>query len=154
MMMGIGLALGTVGMETVAGYMRYTFKQPMLAQGIDFLPVAMGLFGISEVLMTAEQPEENVSLQQVRFWELWPTLDEWRRSFWPMIRGSFIGFFTGLIPGPSPVIALCCPTHRAQSGQDRKFAGPSLAGPAANNAAVGISHATHGVGHPLPPAMA
>ena len=50
LMISIGLAHGTVGMETVAGYMRYTFKLPALAQGIDFLPVAMGLFGISEVL--------------------------------------------------------------------------------------------------------
>ena len=46
LMISLGLALGTVGMETVAGYMRYTFHQPLLAQGIDFLPVAMGLFGI------------------------------------------------------------------------------------------------------------
>jgi putative tricarboxylic transport membrane protein len=160
MMMGIGLALGTVGMETVAGYMRYTFKQPMLAQGIDFLPVAMGLFGISEVLMTAEQPEENVSLQQVRFWELWPTLDEWRRSFWPMIRGSFIGFFTGLIPGPSPVIAtmLSYSTERRldKTGEFGKGAIAGVAGPeAANNAAVGGAYVPlMALGIPFTPAMA
>ncbi len=74
MMIAVGLALGTVGMETVAGYMRFTFGQQLLAQGIDFLPVAMGLFGISEVLVTAEEPEENVSLQTVRFRDLWPTV--------------------------------------------------------------------------------
>jgi putative tricarboxylic transport membrane protein len=77
----------------------FTFGQPLLAQGIDFLPVAMGLFGISEVLVTAEEPEENVSLQTVKFRELWPTVVEWRRSFWPMIRGSFIGFFIGIVSG-------------------------------------------------------
>ena len=84
----IGLALGTVGMETVAGYMRYTFKQPLLAQGIDFLPVAMGLFGISEVLVTAEEESSGAQLQKVRFRELWPTAEEWKRSWWPIIAPS------------------------------------------------------------------
>lgn len=59
----------------------------------------MGLFGISEVIATLAQPDEDVSLQSVKFRELWPTIEEWRKSFWPMIRGSFIGFFTGLVPG-------------------------------------------------------
>jgi len=92
--------------------------------------------------MTAETPEENVSLHQVRFWELWPTREEWRWSFWPMIRGSFIGFFTGLIPGPSPVIATMV-SYSAErrldkTGQFGKGAIAGVAGPeAANNAAVG-----------------
>ena len=77
LMIALGLALGTVGMETVAGYMRYTFGQPMLAQGIDFLPVAMGLFGISEVLVTAEQTVAKGQLQKIRFRELWPTMLRW-----------------------------------------------------------------------------
>jgi len=160
MMMGIGLTLGTVGMETVAGYMRYTFKQPLLAQGIDFLPVAMGLFGISEVLVTAEEPEENVSLQTVRFRELWPTVLEWKRSFWPMIRGSFIGFFTGLIPGPSPVIATML-SYSAERRLDKygEFdhgAIEGVAGPeAANNAAVGGAYVPlMALGIPFTPAMA
>ena len=160
MMMGIGLALGTVGMETVAGYMRYTFKMPELAQGIDFLPVAMGLFGVSEVLMTAEEPDENVSLQRVRFWELWPTREEWRHSFWPMIRGSFIGFFTGLIPGPSPVIATmvsyAAERRLDKTGQFGKGAIAGVAGPeAANNAAVGGAYVPlMALGIPFTPAMA
>jgi len=160
MMIGIGLALGTVGMETVAGYMRYTFKQPLLAQGIDFLPVAMGLFGISEVLVTAEEPKENVSLQTVKFRELWPTLIEWRRSFWPMIRGSFIGFFTGLVPGPSPVIAtmLSYSMERRldKHGEFGTGAIEGVAGPeAANNAAVGGAYVPlMALGIPFTPAMA
>jgi putative tricarboxylic transport membrane protein len=160
MMMGIGLALGTVGMETVAGYMRYTFKQQALAQGVDFLPVAMGLFGISEVLVTAEEPEENVSLQTVKFRELWPTIVEWRRSFWPMIRGSFIGFFIGLIPGPSPVIATMV-SYSAErrldkTGEFGKGAIAGVAGPeAANNAAVGGAYVPlMALGIPFTPAMA
>jgi putative tricarboxylic transport membrane protein len=160
MMMGIGLALGTVGMETVAGYLRYTFKQPLLAQGIDFLPVAMGLFGISEVLLTAEEPEGKAALHHVRFRELWPTMEEWRRSFWPMIRGSVIGFFTGLIPGPSPVIAtmVSYSTERRldKRGEFGRGAIEGVAGPeAANNAAVGGAYVPlMALGIPFTPAMA
>ncbi len=160
MMMGIGLALGTVGMETVAGYLRYTFRQPLLAQGIDFLPVAMGLFGISEVLLTAERPEGKASLQHVRLRELWPTLEEWRRSLWPMIRGSVIGFFTGLIPGPSPVIATMV-SYSAERRLDKRGefgrgAIEGVAGPeAANNAAVGGAYVPlMALGIPFTPAMA
>ncbi len=160
MMIAVGLALGTVGMETVAGYMRFTFGQQLLAQGIDFLPVAMGLFGISEVLVTAEAPEETVSLQAVKFRELWPTLVEWRRSFWPMIRGSFIGFFTGLVPGPSPVIATMVSYSVERRLDTRGEFGTGaiegVAGPeAANNAAVGGAYVPlMALGIPFTPAMA
>lgn len=160
MMIAFGLALGTVGMETVAGYMRYTFKQPLLAQGIDFLPVAMGLFGISEVIMTLEKPDEMSFLHRVRFRELWPTLKEWRRSFWPMIRGSFIGFFTGLVPGPSPVIAtMVSYTVERRLDKHKEFghgAIEGVAGPeAANNSAVGGAYVPlMALGIPFTPAMA
>jgi putative tricarboxylic transport membrane protein len=160
MMIAVGLALGTVGMETVAGYMRFTFGQQMLAQGVDFLPVAMGLFGIAEVLATAEEPEENVSLQTVSFRDLWPTVVEWRRSFWPMIRGSFIGFFTGLVPGPSPVIATMVSysveRRLDKHGEFGKGAIEGVAGPeAANNAAVGGAYVPlMALGIPFTPAMA
>lgn len=160
MMIAVGLALGTVGMETVAGYMRFTFGQQLLAQGIDFLPVAMGLFGISEVLVTAEAPEEDVSLQTVTMRELWPTVLEWRRSFWPMIRGSFIGFFTGLVPGPSPVIATMVSysveRRLDKHGEFGRGAIEGVAGPeAANNAAVGGAYVPlMALGIPFTPAMA
>ena len=160
MMIALGLALGTVGMETVAGYMRYTFGQPLLAQGIDFLPVAMGLFGISEVLVTAEETVGKVQLQKVRFRELWPTLVEWKRSFWPMIRGSFIGFFVGLVPGPSPVISTMV-SYSVESKLDKhgefgKGAIEGVAGPeAANNASVGAAYVPlMALGIPFTPAMA
>jgi len=159
-MMAVGLALGTVGMETVAGYLRYTFGQPLLAQGIDFLPVAMGLFGISEVLMTAEEPGENVALQKVRFRELWPTIAEWKESFWPMVRGSFTGFLIGLIPGPSPVISTMVSYSMERrldkTGMFGKGAIAGVAGPeAANNASVGGAYVPlMALGIPFTPAMA
>jgi putative tricarboxylic transport membrane protein len=160
MMIGIGLAIGTVGMETVAGYMRYTFNQPVLAQGIDFLPVAMGLFGISEVLITAEEKITKAQLQRVRFRELWPTIVEMKRSGWPIIRGSFIGFFVGLVPGPSPVISTMV-SYSVEKKLDKhgefgKGAIEGVAGPeSANNAAVGAAYIPlMALGIPFTPAMA
>jgi len=160
MLIAFGLALGTVGMETLAGYMRYTFGQPLLAQGIDFLPVAMGLFGISEVLVTAGEQQQDMRMQRVGFRELWPTLVEWKRSMWPMIRGSFIGFFVGLIPGPSPIISTMV-SYAVEKKVDKygefgKGAIEGVAGPeAANNASVGAAYVPlMALGIPFTPAMA
>jgi len=102
MMIGIGLALGTVGMETVAGYMR-TPSSSRSWPGDRFSP-ARWAFGISEVLVTAEETVSNVQLQKVRFRELWPTL--WSGSA-PLAGhpGLVHRFFVGLRARPSPVIA-------------------------------------------------
>jgi putative tricarboxylic transport membrane protein len=160
MMISFGLTLGTVGMETVAGYMRYTFGHQELAQGVDFLPAAMGLFGVASVLAAAETRMSRMTLQKVKLRELWPTRSEWRRSTWPMIRGSLIGFFTGLIPGPSPVIAtmISYDVERRldRNGQFGKGAIEGVAGPeAANNAAVGGAYVPlMALGIPFTPAMA
>jgi putative tricarboxylic transport membrane protein len=101
-----------------------------------------------------------VQLQKVRFRELWPTLVEWKRSFWPVIRGSFIGFFVGLVPGPSPVIATMV-SYSVERKLDRhgEFGRGSIegvAGPeAANNAAVGAAYVPlMALGIPFTPVMA
>lgn len=160
MMIALGLALGTVGMETVAGYLRYTFGQVALAQGIDFLPVAMGLFGISEVLLTLESPPDHYRLIRIKFRELWPNGSEWRRSFWPMLRGTLIGFVVGLIPGPSPVISTMVSysveRRLARHGEFGKGAIEGVAGPeAANNASVAGAYVPLlALGIPFTPAMA
>jgi putative tricarboxylic transport membrane protein len=112
------------------------------------------------VLVTAEQPGGNLQLLRVRFRELWPTLVEWKRSFWPIIRGSFIGFFVGLVPGPSPVISTMVSysveRRLDKSGEFGKGAIEGVAGPeAANNAAVGAAYVPlMALGIPFTPAMA
>ena len=101
----LGMALSTVGVDFLTGIERFTYGIQDLGQGIEFLPVAMGLFGIAEVLITAEQKEFSQPVQKVKLRELLPTRREWKRSIPPMFRGSFLGFIIGLVPGPSPVIA-------------------------------------------------
>ena len=157
----LGIAVSTVGLDFVTGEERFTFGVYELGQGIEFLPVAMGLFGIAEVLETAERKEQSRSVLKVRLRELLPTREEWRRSIHPIWRGSVLGFLIGLIPGPSPVISTFVSylvekklsKHPEEFGQG---AIEGVAGPeAANNAAVGGAYVPlMALGIPFTPAMA
>jgi putative tricarboxylic transport membrane protein len=157
----LGMALATVGVDFLTGIERFTFGIHDLGQGIDFLPVAMGIFGIAEVLMTVEQKESIQSVRKVRLRDLLPTRREWRRSFPPMCRGSVLGFIIGLVPGPSPVIATFVSyiSEKRLSTTPEEFgkgAIEGVAGPeAANNAAVGGAYVPlFALGIPFTPAMA
>ena len=157
----IGMALGTIGVDPIAGVERFTYGIRDLGQGIDFLPVAMGLFGIAEVLFSIEQKEIGVALQKVRLRELLPSRKEWKRSLAPMFRGSFIGFLIGLVPGPSPIISTIVSyfTEKKISKKPDEFGNGAIegvAGPeAANNAAVGGAYVPlFALGIPFTPSMA
>jgi putative tricarboxylic transport membrane protein len=157
----LGMALATVGIDFLTGIERFTYGIEELGQGIDFLPVAMGLFGIAEVLISAEQKELPQRVQKVKLRELLPTRKEWKRSFPPMVRGSFMGFIIGLVPGPSPVISTFVSyiTEKKLSKNPEEFgkgAIEGVAGPeAANNAAVGGAYVPlFALGIPFTPAMA
>jgi len=104
-MVGAGLALGTVGMDIPSGTTRFTFGNLGLSKGIGLIPVAMGLFGVSEVLTIAEKITIVPSVIKVRLRELFPTGEEWRRAFPAMLRGSGVGFGVGLIPGPATILS-------------------------------------------------
>lgn len=157
----VGMALATVGVDFLSGIERFTFGNVELSQGIEFLPVAMGIFGIAEVLITAEEKEYQQSVKKVKLRELLPTRREWKRSVPSMFRGSFLGFLIGLIPGPSPVIATFVSyiSEKKLSKNPEEFgqgAIEGVAGPeAANNAAVGGAYVPlFALGIPFTPAMA
>lgn len=157
----VGMALSTVGVDFLTGIERFTYGIQDLGQGIEFLPVAMGLFGIAEVLITAEQKEFSRPVRNVKLRELLPTRREWKRSIPPMFRGSFLGFIIGLVPGPSPVIATFVSyiSEKRISKNPEEFghgAIEGVAGPeAANNAAVGGAYVPlFALGIPFTPAMA
>jgi len=157
----LGMALSTVGYDFLTGTERFTFGINELGQGIDFLPVAMGIFGIAEVLITIEQNELVQPVRKIRWRELLPTREEWMRSTAPILRGSFLGFIIGLIPGPSPVIATFVSyiSEKKLSKRPEEFgrgAIEGVAGPeAANNSAVGGAYVPlFALGIPFTPAMA
>ena len=105
LMIALGLFLSTIGITPMDSYPRFTFGSEKLMLGIDFVPIAVGLFGISEILNTAIEKYVKPVVRKVRLKELYPDRDEIRRSVGPMLRGSTLGFFVGLLPGPCTVIS-------------------------------------------------
>ncbi len=99
-----GLLLGTVGLEPMSGFARFTFGRPELFDGVGFIPVAMGLFGLGEILDKVARTEQ-AEVVRGRLGRLLPSREDWRRSWRAVLRGSGIGFFCGLLPGPNAVIA-------------------------------------------------
>ena len=160
-MVGLGLAIGTVGMEPISGFRRFTFGSVQLSQGLELVPIIMGLYGVAEVLVLAEEGLRRGSIARVRLRELFPTREEWRRSAWPIGRGSVMGFLTGLVPGPATVLAtfISYTVERRLSKTPERFgtgAIEGVAGPeAANNGATaGAMVPLLSLGIPFSPATA
>ena len=105
LMIALGLFLSTIGINPMDSYPRFTFGVEKLMLGIDFLPIAVGLFGVSEILKIAVEKYVKPAISKVRLSELYPNRDEMKRSVAPMLRGSALGFFVGLLPGPCTVIS-------------------------------------------------
>ena len=102
MMTVLGLIVSLIGIDPVRGAPRFTFGVPELYDGLGIVPVVMGLFGISEILITAEQPARDII--RAKFSGLFPSRAEWRRSIGAIARGTGIGFFLGLIPGIGSIV--------------------------------------------------
>ena len=97
-----GLLMAMIGLDPVRGAPRLTMDSTELYDGVGFIPVVMGLFGIAEILMTAEKPYASVIKTNLS--RLIPTGEEWRRSLGAIGRGTGIGFFLGLIPGVGAIV--------------------------------------------------
>jgi len=97
-----GLLLAMVGIDPVRGAPRFTFGVAELYDGVGFIPVVMGLFGIGEILATAEAPYHEVVETRLR--SMLPTRDECRRAAGAIGRGTLVGFFLGLIPGVGSIV--------------------------------------------------
>lgn len=104
MMGALGLLLGTVGLDPVDGIPRFTLGVDRLMDGVDFVVMAMGLFGIAEILCNLEAPE-NREVFKTSLKGLLPTLQDWRQCWASVLRGSFFGFFIGVLPGGGAIIS-------------------------------------------------
>ena len=101
-MTAFGLILAMIGMDPVRGAPRYTFGLPPLYDGIGFIPVVMGLFGVGEILLSMEAPVLDII--KTKLTDLLPKRKEWGVSAGAIGRGTIIGFFLGLIPGIGAII--------------------------------------------------
>ena len=100
----LGLGLSFVGQDMFTGEDRFTLGIRDLKDGIGLVPMFMGLFGISEVLINLEQTiVREIFTSKIR--QMLPSREDWRRAFPAMLRGTGIGFLLGVIPGGSAVIA-------------------------------------------------
>ena len=136
----IGLMLGMIGIDNMTGHFRYSFDLVELGDGIGIVPVAVGLFGLGEILST---PSKNVANKVIapKLRELLPTRAEWREASMPIARGSVLGFIIGIIPGSAHIISsfLSYALEKKLSKHPEQFGKGAVAGVAgpesANNAA-------------------
>jgi putative tricarboxylic transport membrane protein len=103
-MMTIGILMGTVGIDPAFGAERFTLGLSRLTSGLDFVVVGMGLFGISEVLINLESPEVR-EVFKTSLKRLLPDIEDWRRCWASMVRGSILGAVIGVLPGGGAVIS-------------------------------------------------
>src|SRR6185312_14333853 len=136
----LGLMFGMIGIDNMTGHFRYSFDLAELGDGIGIVPVAVGLFGLGEILST---PSANVTGEIIspKLRELLPTREEWKQSIMPIARGSVLGFIIGIIPGSAHIISsfLSYALEKKVSKHPEEFGHGAVAGVAgpesANNAA-------------------
>ena len=102
-MVVLGLLLGLVGTDVNSGIERFTFDIPELADGVGFVVVAMGVFGLGEIIRNLEN-EKLRSEVVTKIASLMPTREDWKRMMWPILRGTAIGSALGILPGSGSIL--------------------------------------------------
>jgi putative tricarboxylic transport membrane protein len=137
----VGLLLATVGRDGFTGAERFTFESLSLADGLDFVPIAMGLFGLGEILHSLEERHRAVTAPTTVA-NVWPARDDLRRSAGAIGRGGIIGFVLGVLPGGGAVLAslTAYAVEKRRSRTPQRFGNGAVEGVAApetaNNAAA------------------
>ncbi|MHB8092052.1 MAG: tripartite tricarboxylate transporter permease [Syntrophales bacterium] len=144
MMALVGIILGGIGLDMVMGVPRFTFGINELTDGVGIIPLVMGLFGIAEVFSNIETViKREVFKTEIK--NVWPSLADYARSKWAILRGSVLGFFLGILPGGGAILAsfLSYAIEKKLSKEPEKFGHGAIEGVAgpetANNAAAGGS---------------
>jgi putative tricarboxylic transport membrane protein len=140
----LGLLLATVGQDPISGSIRLTFGSNNLLGGLDFAAMAMGVFGVGEILYNLENMSKG-TLVSTKVGRIWPTIKDFSQAKWAIVRGSVIGFVVGILPGGGSIIATVASygaEKRLSKTPERfgKGAIEGVAGPeSANNAAAGAA---------------
>lgn len=137
----VGLLLATVGRDSFSGASRFTFDSLQLADGIDFVVVAMGLFGVGEILYNLEQRHRKIQAP-AKVGNVWPSRKDLKQSTGAIGRGSIIGFVLGVLPGGGAVLSsiVAYAVEKRRSKTPERFGRGAVEGVAApetaNNAAA------------------
>jgi putative tricarboxylic transport membrane protein len=138
----LGLMVAMVGFDIISGEARYGFGIPEMMDGVDFLPVAIGLFGLGEVLAGAQEKGGPQVKGKLRLRDVLPSLSDWAMSKWSIARGTVLGFAVGMLPGAGPTVAsfLSYTVEKKVSRTPERFGKGAIEGVAApesaNNAAA------------------
>ena len=137
----LGVVVSLVGLDVITGLPRFTFGNSSLYGGIDFLPIVVGLFGLSEIILNFENPENGTLIKaDLRLSKMFPSKGEIKEAAMPIARGTLIGFFSGILPGVGATLAsfLSYGVEKLLSKHPEKFGKGAIAGIAgpetANNA--------------------
>ena len=142
LMAAFGIVLGLVGLDSINARPRFTFGQMELIDGVGLVPLVMGLFGVSEVLLNIEQVIRR-EIFETKIKGLLPSAKDWMDSKGALIRGSLLGFFLGILPGGGAVISsfVSYAVEKRVSKHPERFGKGAIEGvaapEAANNAAAG-----------------
>ncbi len=103
-MVVLGLLLGIVGTDVNTGTARYSFDIPELSDGIGFIVIAVGIFAVGEIILNLGETHARVIFTD-KIKNLFPTKEDLKASFGPILRGTAIGSFFGVLPGTGPAVA-------------------------------------------------
>lgn len=136
----LGLLISSAGLDAFSGHPRLVFDQTELLDGVSFLVVAVGVFGVGEVLYNVERTLK-LEFVTTKITDVWPTLQDWKDCWATIIRSTIIGFVIGVLPGAGGTVAgfLTYATEKKLSKQPESFGTGNIVGVAApesaNNAA-------------------
>lgn len=133
-----GLLISMIGLDVVSGIPRFVFGQPALLGGVDFIVIICGIFGLSEVFNSIEEPEGGILIKdKFNLREVFLTWDDWVNSRWAILRGGIIGFLIGLIPAGGLTVSsfLAYMAEKKASKHPETFGQGDIAGVAAPEAA-------------------
>jgi len=104
-MVALGLLLGLIGTDVNTGVQRFAFSIPDLSDGIDFVPLAMGIFGLSEIIMNLSRHEDERTVLASKVKRLWPSREDFERAWPATLRGTALGSVLGILPGGGALLS-------------------------------------------------
>jgi len=144
-MIVMGLLLGQINTDVISGVPRYSFDIPELTDGINFVVIAMGVFGFGEIIANLGRPAEHREVFTKDVHGLWPTREDFRQAWPAVLRGTSLGSLLGVLPGGGALLSsfaaytlekkIAGPSGRFGKGDIRGVAGPE----SANNAGAQTS---------------
>lgn len=143
-MVVVGILIGLVGMDMYTGSQRYTFGRLELMDGVSLVAVAMGLFGVSEVIASIRNVGQVKFTEKITLRSMLPTKDDMRRSWLPMLRGTGIGSFFGTLPGTGATVSafMSYAVEKRLAKDPSRFGNGAIEGIAAPEAANNASDQT------------